>query len=117
MEGLSKNVPVRVRNLIRKAGTTEPKAIAEFLKIRVKVADLPSSIDGLCITVLKQKFICVSDQLNTADQHKEVCRGIGHFVLGPNSSEYELNLFKQEMYRQLSDDDLATTLDDYIKVG
>lgn len=116
-EGISKNVPVRVRNLIRKAGTTNPQEIAEYLKLWVKVVDLPSSMDSLCVTVLRQNFICVSDQLKAAEQQRKVCRGIGHFVLGANSNEAELNSFTNEMYRQLSDSDLNTTLDSYLKVG
>lgn len=116
-EGISKNVPVRVRNLIKKAGTTNPQEIAKQLKISVKVADLPSSMDSLCVTVLRQKFICVSDQLKTAEQQQKVCRGLGHFTLGANSSEEEINCFTDELYRQLSDSDLMTTLDSYLRVG
>jgi hypothetical protein len=116
-EGISKNVPVRVRNLIKKAGTTNPQEIAEYLKLWVKVADLPSSIDSFCVTVLGNDYICVSDQLKTAEQQRKVCRGIGHFTLGANSSEEELNSFTDELYRQLSDSDLNTTLDSYLKVS
>lgn len=45
------NIPLRVRNLIKKAGTNKPKGIADYLQIRVRVADLPSSINSFYVTV------------------------------------------------------------------
>ena len=76
------NIPLRVRNLIKKAGTNKPKGIADYLQIRVRAADLPSSINSFYVTVLDKKYICISDQLTEArEQNKAVCRGIGHFPL------------------------------------
>lgn len=116
-KGITKNVPVRVRNLIKKAGTNKPKGIADYLKIRVRAADLPSSINSFCVTVLNKKYICISDQLNEASgQNKAVCRGIGYFVLGRTASELEIDYFENELYNHILDSDLHS-VDSYLKIG
>lgn len=109
------NIPLRVRNLIKKAGTNKPEGIADYLQIRVRVADLPSSINSFYVTVLNKKYICISDQLTEArEQNKAVCRGIGHFVLGGN--EEEIEYFESELYNQLLDDDLYS-VNQYLRIG
>lgn len=74
----SKNhrIPLRVKNLLKKAGTSKPKEIADRLKISIRIADLPSSINSFSVTVLKNKYICISDQLSKDSQNMAICRGI-----------------------------------------
>lgn len=109
-------IPLRVRNLIKKAGTNKPEEIAAYLKIRVRVADLPSSINSFYVTVLNKKQICISDRLNEDKKNKAVCWGIGYFVLGNRASEGEITYFENELYNQLLDSDLES-IDSCLKIG
>ena len=108
-------IPLRVRNLIKKAGTSKPKGIADYLKIRVRVADLPSSINSFYVTVLDKKYICISDQLNADRQNRAVCEGMSYFILGGNN-RLELDCFENELYNQILDDDLHG-VDQYLRIG
>ncbi|NCD12087.1 MAG: hypothetical protein EOL93_06010 [Epsilonproteobacteria bacterium] len=109
------NIPLRVRNLIRKAGTRKTKEIADYLQISIRVADLPSSINSFSATILKNRYICISDQLNEPiEQNKAICKGIGYFLIGGN--EEELEHFENELYSQLLDGDLQSA-DNYLRIG
>ena len=102
-------IPLRVRNLITKAGTNNPEEIAAYLKIRVRVAAFTSSINSFCVTASNKKQICISDRLNEDKKNKAICWGIGYFVLGNRASEGEITYFENELYNQL--------LDSYLKIG
>lgn len=47
------NIPLRVRNLIKKAGSSDPYDIARFLNIKIKTVNMPEHANGFlaaCIT-------------------------------------------------------------------
>lgn len=109
-------IPLRVSNLIKKAGTNKPKEIADYLKIRVREAELPDGINGFYLKDLNKKYICISDQLNEARQNRAVCAGIGYFILGCTVSELEIDYFANELYNRVLDSDLHN-VDNYLKIG
>lgn len=57
------NIPLRVRNLIKKAGSSDPYDIARFLNIKIKTVNMPEHANGFWRRVLRRKYICVSDRL------------------------------------------------------
>lgn len=77
------NIPLRIRNLIRRAGTSDPYAIAEYLGIKVKAVDTPTHINGFWKRILRRKFIFVNERLDEWQQKAVIAHEIGHIMLHP----------------------------------
>lgn len=57
------NIPLRVRNLINKVGSTDPYDIADYLGIKIKTVDTPSYVNGFWQQILTHKFIFINQNL------------------------------------------------------
>ncbi len=85
------NIPLRIRNLIRRAGSSNPYDIAEFLGIKVKAVDTPTHINGIWKRILRRKFIFVNERLNEWQKKAVVAHEIGHITLHPKYSSFCLD--------------------------
>lgn len=77
------NIPLRIRNLIRKADTTNPYLIAAHLKINIRFVNTPSHINGFWKKILKRKFIFVNADLEEWQQKAVIAHELGHILLHP----------------------------------
>lgn len=77
------NIPLRVRNLVKKAGSSDPYEIARHLGIKIKAVSMPEHTHGFWRRVLNRKYICVSDQLNEWQQKAVIGHELGHIILHP----------------------------------
>ncbi|WP_110955177.1 ImmA/IrrE family metallo-endopeptidase [Anaerosinus massiliensis] len=128
------NIPLRVRNLVNKHGTSNPLMIAADLNIDVITYDLPVSIRGFLLKVLRRKIIFINNNLAEVQQLIVLCHELGHarlhsgygYYLHPDmtyyvsssreheANEYALNLL---MYSHNVDYNLAKVMLDNLKTA
>ena len=89
------NIKLRVSNLVKKYGTANPFELANELNIRVLNLDLPDSIHGCLVKVLRRKFILLNQNLNYSRKKIVVCHELGHAML---HSGYEYYLHPDMSY-------------------
>ena len=82
------NIKLRVANLIKKYATHNPYELAKDLNITVISLDLPSSVRGFTVRVLRRKYIIVNAALPEQGQKVVLCHEIGHARLHPASGYY-----------------------------
>lgn len=120
------DIKKRVYNLTQKYGTSNPKKICQFLKIKVVYMDL-GNIKGVYKKILTNKFIVINENLDKFCQNVVLAHELGHAILHnskeiqalkdydlfssyQNQIEIEANTFAAEL---LIDDDLND--DEYIQ--
>jgi len=128
------NIPLRVRNLIKKHGTTNETLIARELGIDIIRFDLPLAIRGFLLRVLRRKIIFINENLSEVQQLIVLCHELGHaklhngygYYLHPDTTyyvssrreheanEYALNLL---MYSHHIDYELAKIMLDNLKTS
>jgi Zn-dependent peptidase ImmA (M78 family) len=72
------NIKLRVRNLVKKYGTSNPFHLSKDLNIKIIHAPLPHNIRGFLVRVLRCKYIILNDELCYEAQKITVCHEIGH---------------------------------------
>lgn len=77
------NIPLRVRNLILKAGSSDPYEIARYLDIKIKTVSMPEHTNGFWRRVLRRKYICVNKRLNEWQRKAVIGHELGHILLHP----------------------------------
>lgn len=83
------NIPLRVRNLIKKHGTSDLFLIASYLKITVIYRKTPNLINGFWKRVLKRKYIAINENLSEGWQIKAViAHEIAHILLHPGYKSF-----------------------------
>lgn len=85
------NIPLRIKNLVRKYDTADPKQLAKALNINVKLVDTPCHINGFWKRILRRKFIFVSDQLDEWQQQAVIAHELGHIILHPQYRHFCLD--------------------------
>lgn len=85
------NIPLRVRNLIKKAGSSDPFQIAKFLNIKIKTVSMPEHANGFWRRVLRRKYICISDRLEEWQCKAVVGHELGHIILHPQYKHFCLD--------------------------
>lgn len=74
------NIPLRVKNLIKKYGTKNPYTLCKILKIHVRYMDL-GNIKGVYKKIVTNKFIIINENLSEIMQLVVLCHELGHAVL------------------------------------
>lgn len=74
------NIPLRVKNLKEKYGTSNPFLLCKFLKIVVIYQDL-GDLKGFSIKYLRRKLICLNENLNETDCKIVCAHELGHCML------------------------------------
>lgn len=72
------NIKIRVRNLIIKYGTANPRLLAADLGISVIETDLPKHIRGFFVKVLRRGCIILNQALPEPGKRIVLCHEIGH---------------------------------------
>ena len=102
-----KNIKLRVKNLVGRAGTASPLQIASMLRIPVVYATLPNKIRGYLTRPVRRKTIVINDSLDEREIPIVVAHELGHALMHGATgtfhadtvnycnarSEYEANLF------------------------
>lgn len=71
------NIPIRVKNLRKKYGTSNPFKLCEYLGILVIFADL-GDIKGYSIKRLRKKLICINENLSDFAKMLVCAHELGH---------------------------------------
>ncbi len=125
------NIPLRVRNLIKKVGSSDPYEIAQYLNIKIKTVSTPEHTNGFWRRVLRRKYICVSDRLEEWQRKAVIGHELGHIILHPEYSyfcmdrrtyycsqrhENEADYFSTELCRYCTDSE-SRFVDLFLKEG
>lgn len=126
------NIPLRIRNLVRRAGSANPYDIASYLGIKIKSVDTPEHINGFWKRILRRKFIFVNKRLSEWQQKAVIGHELGHIILHPkyrhfcldNRSYYsttrhenEADDFAVELLKQACPDVDSRYVDTFLKEG
>lgn len=85
------NIPLRVRNLIKRYDTNDPISIATTLKIRIIYCKTPSQVNGFWKRILRRKYIAINNRLTEEWQIKAVvAHEIAHILLHPQYTSYSI---------------------------
>lgn len=85
------NVPLRVRNLIKRHGTANPSKICADLKIEIMYCETPQKINGFWRRFNKRKYIGVNDSLVEEWQSQAVvAHELAHILLHPGYTSYSM---------------------------
>ena len=105
---MRKNIKLRVKNLVRKAGTAHPMHLAAMLHIPIVYAPLPDDIKGYFTRPLRRKVFVINDKLDEREVPIVIAHELGHALMHSGSgytfhtdtvnyccgkNEYEANLF------------------------
>lgn len=82
------NYKLRIQNLIKKYGTSNPEEIAKYLNINVRYVDTPNHINGFWKRILRRKFIFVNAELEHWQQQAVIAHELGHILLHPKYHHY-----------------------------
>ena len=85
------NIPLRIRNLVRRAGSSDPYSIASFLGIKIKAVDTPTHINGIWKRILRRTFIFVNERLPEWQQKAVLAHELGHIILHPKYNYFCLD--------------------------
>lgn len=72
------NIKVRVSNLIKKFGTSNPYFITNGLNIAIKIHDLPLDVRGYFARALRRKYIVINGNMPELNQEITLCHELGH---------------------------------------
>ncbi|MDD7055564.1 MAG: ImmA/IrrE family metallo-endopeptidase [Selenomonadaceae bacterium] len=78
------NIPLRVRNLVRRYATTDPYRIAKDMRCEVMLAPLPNHINGKWRRILRRKYIFINDRLDEFWARFVCAHELGHIILHPH---------------------------------
>lgn len=76
-----KNIPLRVKNLVKKYGTRDPFLLASYLNLNVKFLEYSDNTKGYYIKVGKNKFIIINSNLTEEEKRIVLAHEIGHAVM------------------------------------
>lgn len=82
------NLPLRVKNLINRHGTSSPYQIADDLGVTVVPTKLPARTYGFWQRLLRRKYIFVNEALPDDLQRFVVAHELGHIILHHNYAYY-----------------------------
>lgn len=90
------DIKSHVANLVKKHGSSNPFFIADCLGIDILPFDLPVSICGFLVRVLRRKIIILNSRLNETSQNIVICHELGHarlhagygYYFNPNMTYY-----------------------------
>lgn len=74
------NIPLRVKNLVQRCGTSNPYQIAREMNCDVEFLPLPHHINGLWRRVLRRKFIVINESLEEWQKEAVLCHEIAHIL-------------------------------------
>ena len=82
------NIPLRVKNLIKKCDTSDPYRIAKELNIEIVFCDTPEKINGMWRRILRRKYIVISERLTEWQRKAVVGHELAHFRCHPGYKNF-----------------------------
>jgi len=82
------NIKLRVSNLVKKYGSSNPYHLAHGLDIAVMELDLPDRVRGFKVRALGRKYIAINTTLSESNQKVVLCHELGHARLHPAYGYY-----------------------------
>lgn len=76
-----KNIPLRVKNLVKKYGTRDPFLLSSYLNLRIVYSEYSDSTKGYYINVKRNKFIVLNSRLTDDEKRIVLAHEIGHAML------------------------------------
>lgn len=126
------NIPLRIKNLIKRTGSKNPFEIAKILNINIRLVDTPTHVNGFWKRILRRKFIFVNENLNEWQQKAVVAHEIGHILLHPKYRHFcldnrtyfcsrrhedEADAFSEELLKQACPDIETKFVNLFLKEG
>ena len=122
------NIPLRVRNLMKKYRTKNPYTLCKILKIHIRYMDL-GNIKGIYKKVVTNKFIIINENLSEIMKLIVLSHELGHAILHDtkeiqsfkdynlfprisNQIEDEANIFAKELLFDENNEIYETILSD-----
>lgn len=96
-----KNIPLRVRRLVKKYETRDPAKIARAFGIDIKYKSYSHHTKGYFINTLRNKFIVINKSIPEFEQRVVLAHELGHAVLHSNRDTYiirEYTLFPKGIH-------------------
>ena len=90
------NIKLRVSNLVKRQGTSNPYALAEYHGIKVFALDLPENVRGFYASILRRRFIALNNSLSPTARRVTLCHELGHAMLHRGYGYYYT--FNQKFY-------------------
>ncbi|VEH39430.1 Metallopeptidase immA [Fusobacterium varium] len=127
-----KNIKKRVKNLIKKYGTSNPYKLCKYLNIEIFYMDL-GNVKGIYKKTLTNKFIIINENLTKFSQTIVLVHELGHAILHDSREmqalkdydlfpkyttkiEIEANIFTSELMYDENIEDYEYDLDIDIKI-
>lgn len=110
------NIPLRVRNLVKKHNTADPMRLAKKMNICIMNGQTPNKANGFWRRVLRRKYIGLNEQLeNEWQKQAVVAHEIGHIILHPDYKNYCLagRSFFANSHKENEADEFAAKLISY----
>lgn len=85
------NIPLRVRNLIKRHDTSDPVSIAASLNIAIIYGNTPNRVNGFWKRILRRKYIGLDHRLSQAEDWQKkavIAHEIAHILLHPSYKSY-----------------------------
>ena len=87
---MSINIPVRVRHLVEKFGTSDPYRLAKDLRCEIIVGDTPAHINGMWRWILRRRYIFINERLNEWQQAAVLCHELAHIICHPRYRAFSM---------------------------
>lgn len=81
----------KVKEIISIYKTAEPDEICEKMDIIILNEDLPDSVNGFMLKLLKSRFIIINRNLNDYEKRVTVAHELGHIVLHGDTNAVNLS--------------------------
>ena len=83
------NIPLRVRNLVKRLDSSDPIMIAKKLNITIIYGKTPEKVNGFWRRILRRKYIGVNEDITEEWEQKAViAHELGHIFLHPGYASY-----------------------------
>lgn len=82
------SIKIRVRELIEKHGTRDPKCIADNLGIDIIYKSYSNNTKGYFINILGQSYIVINSNLDEWEERIVLAHELGHAILHNNEDIY-----------------------------
>lgn len=108
------DIPLRVKKLVEKWGTSNPFTLCKYLGVIVSYKDL-GNLKGYSMKKFRRKYICINENLNEVDKLFTCAHELGHlmcnhfdnlnfllnntYLVNISVYEDEANLFAKELLK------------------
>jgi Zn-dependent peptidase ImmA (M78 family) len=110
------NIPLRVRNLIKKHSTCDPLRLAKIMNVTIMYGQTPHKANGFWRRILRRKYIGLNEKSGVEWQVQAVtAHEIAHIILHPGYKNYSISgrSFFADSRKESEADEFAAELISY----